>query len=92
MLLRTENLTKYFNAFPALRSLDMTVEEGSIVGFVGPNGAGKTTAMRIISTLMKATAGEVYINDKPIGQNIMETRKTIGFVPDYFGVYAAMSS
>ena len=92
MLLRTENLTKYFNAFPALRSLDMTVEEGSIVGFVGPNGAGKTTAMRIISTLMKATAGEVYINDKPITQNIMETRKTIGFVPDYFGVYDAMTA
>ena len=91
MLLKTEGLTKLFGNFRALDSLDMTVEKGSIVGFVGPNGAGKTTAMRIMSTLMPASGGEVYINDLPVSRNVMYARKCIGFVPDYFGVYSAIN-
>ena len=92
MLLRTEKLTKLYGIFRALNDLDMTIDRESIVGFVGPNGAGKTTAMRIISTLMPAWSGEVYINDEPIWKDVRASRRAIGFVPDYFGVYNAISS
>ncbi|MBO7375557.1 MAG: ABC transporter ATP-binding protein [Clostridia bacterium] len=92
MLLRTEKLTKLYGIFRALNDLDMTIDRESIVGFVGPNGAGKTTAMRIIATLMPAWSGEVYINDEPIWKDVRASRRAIGFVPDYFGVYNAISS
>ena len=92
MLLVTDKLTKDFGRFRARDALDMEIGEGSIVGFVGPNGAGKTTAMRIISTLMPQTYGEVYINGFPISRNVMATRKAIGYVPDYFGVYRNISA
>ena len=92
MLLRTEKLTKMYGLFRALCDFDITIEKESIVGFVGPNGAGKTTAMRIISTLMPATSGEVYINDVPLKEDLSAARRAIGFVPDYFGVYSAITS
>lgn len=91
MLLSTNYLTKDFGNFRALDCLNMTVEKGSIVGFVGPNGAGKTTAMRIMATLMPSTYGEVYVNDIPVSKNVLYARRTIGFVPDYFGVYNAIN-
>ncbi len=92
MLLRTEELTKCYGTHRALNSLSMSLDNGTITGFIGPNGAGKTTAMRIMVTLMRPTSGEVYINDEAISKSVMDARKIIGFVPDYFGVYAAMSS
>lgn len=92
MLLRTEKLTKLYGIFRALNDLDMTIDRESIVGFVGPNGAGKTTAMRIIATLMPASSGEVYINDEPLRKDVRASRRAIGFVPDYFGVYNAISA
>lgn len=92
MLLRTEKLTKMYGLFRALCDFDITIDKESIVGFVGPNGAGKTTAMRIISTLMPATSGEVYINEVPLKEDLSAARRAIGFVPDYFGVYSAITS
>ena len=92
MLLRTEKLTKFFGNHCALSGFDAEIDRETIVGFVGPNGAGKTTAMRIISTLMLPSSGEVWVNGLPVGKHIAETRKAIGFVPDYFGVYNAISS
>lgn len=92
MLLKTESLTKLYGTHKALDSLSMSVSEGSVCGFIGPNGAGKTTAMRIIVTLMRATAGEVFVNDVPVSYDLTGVRKNIGYVPDFFGVYAAMTS
>jgi len=92
MLLRTESLTKLYGDFRALNDLSMTVDEGSIVGFVGPNGAGKTTAMRIMVTLMKATSGEVYVDGNALSQDVSAVRRLIGYVPDFFGVYASITA
>ncbi|MBO4792584.1 MAG: ABC transporter ATP-binding protein [Clostridia bacterium] len=92
MLLSTDSLTKYYNKFLALSNLSMSVDEGSIVGFVGPNGAGKTTAMRIMVTLMKASSGEVFIDGIPLSKDPRAVRGRFGYVPDFFGVYAAITS
>ena len=91
MLLRTENLSKLYGSHKALDSLCMTVGEGSIKGFIGPNGAGKTTAMRMIVTLMRPSAGEVFVNETPVSKDVRAARNYIGYVPDFFGVYATMT-
>ena len=93
MLLVTEDLTKIYkkSTYKALDNLNMEVDAGSIVGFIGPNGAGKTTAMRIISTLMPQTSGEVYLDGEAISKDPGKARKKIGYVPDFFGVYNAIS-
>lgn len=80
-------LHKNYGKFTALDSLSMNITENSIFGFVGPNGAGKTTTMKIMSGLLKADSGSIYINGEDILKNPKNIRDKIGYMPDFFGVY-----
>ena len=87
MILRVENLVKRYGRFVAVTSLNLEVERGCIFGLVGPNGAGKTTTMRIISTLLPADWGDVWIDGVNVRENPLKARNRLGYVPDFFGVY-----
>lgn len=65
-MLKTVNLTKRYGAFTALDGLNLEIPTGVLHGFVGPNGAGKTTTMRILATLLPATAGHGRISTMSI--------------------------
>ena len=86
-MIRVTNLTKQYGSFTAVDNISFTVEEGSIFGFVGPNGAGKTTTMRIMATLLSHTTGQVELDGVSIFKDPRQTRKQIGYMPDFFGVY-----
>lgn len=86
-MLRIENLTKKYGKFLALDNLNLHIEKGELFGFVGPNGAGKTTTMRIVCGLLKATSGEVYVDDVNAITNPDDIKRKVGYVPDFFGVY-----
>ena len=57
----TENLTKSFGNFTAVNELNLRIEHGVCVGFLGPNGAGKTTTKKILTSMLRATKGNAYI-------------------------------
>lgn len=80
-------LMKQFGQVHAVDGLSMSVERGSIYGFVGPNGAGKTTTMRILSTLIEADAGTCSISDLDVRARPAQVRALLGYMPDFFGVY-----
>ncbi|MCD6298825.1 MAG: ABC transporter ATP-binding protein [Deltaproteobacteria bacterium] len=65
-ILETKGLTKYFGGLPAVRNLDLVINEGEIVGLIGPNGAGKTTAFNVISGYFKPTEGQVFFKGEEI--------------------------
>lgn len=71
----------------ALRSLDLSVEEGEIFGFLGPNGAGKTTTLKLLMGLVYPTAGSARILGTEINNPCMKAQ--IGFLPEqpYFYDY-----
>ena len=69
----------------AVRGVDLTVEEGDIVGFLGPNGAGKTTTLRMLTTLLRPTAGTATVAGADLLRDPLEVRKRIGFVPQAIG-------
>jgi ABC-2 type transport system ATP-binding protein len=69
----------------AVRGVDLTVEEGEIVGFLGPNGAGKTTTLRMLTTLLRPTAGTATVAGADLLRNPLGVRKKIGFVPQAIG-------
>ena len=82
--IRINNLSKEFytkqNDVSAVRSLSLHIKEGSTFGFLGPNGAGKTTTMKMLVGLTKPTSGEIFIaGGNPTS---IETRRTIGFMPE----------
>jgi ABC-2 type transport system ATP-binding protein len=69
----------------AVRGVDLTVSEGEIVGFLGPNGAGKTTTLRMLTTLLRPTAGTATVAGADLLRDPVGVRKRIGFVPQAIG-------
>jgi len=86
-LLKIQNLTKNYGKFRALNGLTMSIRNGELFGFVGPNGAGKTTTIKIIAGLLKADAGQIILDDQDVIKDSAKLKESIGYVPDYFGVY-----
>jgi ABC-2 type transport system ATP-binding protein len=69
----------------AVRGVDLTVDEGEIVGFLGPNGAGKTTTLRMLTTLLRPTAGQATVAGANLLRDPLGVRRRIGFVPQAIG-------
>ena len=90
VIVHAEGLVKRYNGTLAVAGLDLNVEEGEIFGLVGPNGAGKTTTLRILATLLQASAGDAEIAGASVRRNPKEVRRVLGFMPDVFGVYDDM--
>ena len=86
-MLYINNLSKLYGNFTAVNNLSFHIPPADLFGFVGPNGAGKTTTIRIICGLLKATSGEVIVNGCSTLGNLQGLKKSIGYVPDFFGVY-----
>ncbi len=74
------------NEVRALDGLDLTVEEGSVLGLLGPNGAGKTTTVRILSTLMRPDAGHATIAGFDLVRDAQRIRSIIGLSGQYAAV------
>ena len=85
-----EGLSKVYGDVRALDSVDLTVPEGSVFGFMGPNGAGKTTTLRILSGLAKATSGTARIFGMEAGSS--RASAVVGFLPDVPGFYEWMTA
>jgi branched-chain amino acid transport system ATP-binding protein len=62
-LLRLERVSRSFGGLTAVRSLDLGVERGEILGLIGPNGAGKTTLFNLITGVYRPSAGRVFFDD-----------------------------
>lgn len=63
-LLRISSLGKHFGGLSAVRDLDLSVEQGEIVGLIGPNGAGKTTVFNLISGYLRPSEGAIFFRDE----------------------------
>jgi ABC-type multidrug transport system ATPase subunit len=91
-MLIIENLTHvYSNGTKALDGVSLTVPKG-MFGLLGPNGAGKSTLMRSIATLQTPTSGAMRFGDIDIIKEPEQLRRTLGYLPQDFGVYPRVSA
>ncbi|MCY1645859.1 ABC transporter ATP-binding protein [Caulobacter sp. SL161] len=91
-MLIIENLTHvYGNGTRALDEVSLTIPRG-MYGLLGPNGAGKSTLMRTIATLQAPTSGHIRFGDIDVLKHPEELRKTLGYLPQDFGVYPRVSA
>ena len=93
-LIKVENLVKTYesknNRVEAIKGISLNVEKGEIFGIIGLSGAGKSSLVKIISTVERATSGDIYINDTKMDFNkpndILKIRKSIGMIFQHFNL------
>ncbi len=76
----------YANGLEALKSIDLTVEEGDFFALLGPNGAGKTTAIGIITSLINKTSGQISVFGRDLDRHRDAAKSFIGVVPQEINV------
>lgn len=86
-ILKVENLSKSFpsknGTDDVVRDLSFEVKRGEIFGFLGPNGAGKTTTIKMLTTQLKPTNGNIKLADEPIWEKLTNTRRRISVVTQH---------
>ncbi len=92
MHLTIQNLSKtYPNGVRALDDVSLTIPQG-MFGLLGPNGAGKSTLMRTLATLQEADSGSATLGPIDVLRQKDELRRTLGYLPQEFGVYPKVSA
>ena len=82
-MIKIENITKtYNNTVRAVDNLNLTVENGEIVGFIGPNGAGKTTTLKMLTGILKPDSGSIFINNYDMQKEPLAAKQVIGYIAD----------
>lgn len=82
-----KNLVKHYGLIEAVKGITFNIDKGEIFGLIGPNGAGKTTALRVLSTLLTVTSGNVQIMGHNLEKKPNEVRKIISYLPEDAGAY-----
>ena len=90
MDLRISNLTKDFDGFKAVNNFSYQMDCG-VYGLLGVNGAGKTTLMRMLTTLMKPTSGQITWDGEDVFAMDGQYRMLLGYLPQDFGYYPDFS-
>jgi ABC-2 type transport system ATP-binding protein len=78
----TRGLVRSFPGVEAVKGLDLDVREGEVYGFLGLNGAGKTTTLKMLTTLLRPTAGRAMVGGHDVLANVLEVRRAIGVLAE----------
>jgi ABC-2 type transport system ATP-binding protein len=90
-MLACENLTRRFDSFIAVDSLSFEVEAGSICAFLGPNGAGKSTTVRMLTGLLRPSAGRAVVAGIDVVRDPLAVKRVIGTLPENLGLFDALT-
>ncbi|HWO78683.1 MAG TPA: ATP-binding cassette domain-containing protein [Bacillus sp. (in: firmicutes)] len=82
-IVRTHHLTKRVKGKELVSDINLHIKKGEIYGFLGQNGAGKTTILRLLTTLIKPTAGEIEMFGKKLTENTKDLLKRVGSIIEY---------
>ena len=90
-MLRIEGLTKRYGQHTVVDNLSYSCEAGEVLGFLGPNGAGKSTTMKMLTGFVTPDSGNASICGHDIGDEPLEARRRIGYLPEGAPCYPEMT-
>lgn len=91
-VIEIRNLSKSYGDFEAVRGLDFTVNKGDVFGFLGPNGAGKSTTIRMMTTLIRPTGGEIRFFGRKLYDEPEKVLGRIGAIVEKPDLYLFLSA
>jgi len=90
MSIRVKGVSKFYGSQKVVDDISFSVSSGSIVGFLGPNGAGKSTTMKMITTYIPVSEGEIEVCDMDTDKNPIEVKRNTGYLPEHNPLYQEM--
>jgi ABC-2 type transport system ATP-binding protein len=90
-MIKTQGLTKRFQDVVAVDRLDLDIPPGEIFGLLGPNGAGKTTMVKLLTGLLRPTAGEAWVGGFHVQRQNLQAKRVMALVPDQPYVYPLLT-
>ena len=90
-MIETRDLTKTFDNFTAVDSLNLKIEKGEFFGLLGPNGAGKTTTISLLSTLLLPTKGEILIDGQQLTRQRPDLKRKISVITQEYSMRQDMN-
>lgn len=89
LAIQTHGLTKFYDDFQAVNSVDLAVEPGTLYGFLGPNGAGKSTTIKMLTGILKPSSGSIQLlgKDPWDSSHAIEVKQQIGVVPEDLALF-----
>lgn len=89
MILQTTELCKSFKNQKAVNKISLNIGKGKVYGLLGPNGAGKSTTLKMLTGVLKPTAGEIYFNGKPWSRAVLSQMGALIENPPVYGNLSA---
>jgi lipopolysaccharide export system ATP-binding protein len=91
--LKIEHIRKSYGSKPVIRDISLSIPQGSITGLLGPNGAGKTTSFYIISGMIAADSGKIFLGEDEITKLPMFSRARlgIGYLPQESSIFRGLN-
>src|SRR5678815_1649620 len=90
-MIQTIGLSKTFGEFVAVHDLNLQVPKGVIFGFLGPNGSGKSTTVKMLTGILKPTAGDAAIDGSSILTSPTEIKRRIGVLPEDLALFDSLT-
>jgi ABC-2 type transport system ATP-binding protein len=90
-ILVVKNLSKSYGNFEAVKSINFSISENEIFALIGPNGAGKSTTLKMISTILKPTSGEITLDEIDAIKNPDKAREKLSYLPEEVGAYQTLT-
>jgi ABC-2 type transport system ATP-binding protein len=90
-MLELRNVHKRYSSIPAVDGVSFVVRAGEVTGYLGANGSGKSTTMKMVTGLIEPSSGQIVFDGRPIGDDLMEYRQRLGYVPEEPHLYTHLS-
>jgi ABC-2 type transport system ATP-binding protein len=90
-MLELRRVSKHYSSIPAVNDVSFSARPGEVTGYLGPNGSGKSTTMKMITGLIAMTSGQILFEGNPIGDDLLDYKRRMGYVPEEPYLYNHLS-